>query len=250
MDKSYDEELLEINHLATHPCLLPFIGDNYGKLGANKKILFIGESHYIGDTDVSGETDDWYSYHCDKFCYDYKLYYDFCNTTCHIKSANETNEKNCLLSGKHCSWTSTRCVFNWEINQDNVKHRFIKPPVQILQKVYLNKYSLNLSLPDVLNSVAIFNYFQRPQYGRGGLCPTLLDSKTAQSTSNSILSILKPDIVVFLSKKAFWNYKKSVHYDLLPSHIAVGHPSHWNRWKKNPEYNYEAILTDYFLKQI
>ena len=56
----FDNELSQIHHYIKFPSLMPFVGKSYIK--ASKKILFLGESHYLpNNSNINLNPQDWYS---------------------------------------------------------------------------------------------------------------------------------------------------------------------------------------------
>jgi hypothetical protein len=70
----------------------------------------------------------------------------------------------------------------------------------------------------------------------GSIKPTELDVKVAHDTMFELIQVLQPNLVLFVSKKAYKTAKSSGLFDIVSSHHNfTPHPCspHWNRSAKN-----------------
>lgn len=205
-NSSYDTALLSLPFYKSHPYILPFVGDDYDS-SKHKKLLLIGESHYMpSGSSVHHDVNTWYN-GAPKLSDDER---DWCNT-------RGTREGKSGRFGKEID----RC--------------------------------LNLVLPSDGNGwhqVAFLNYFLRPADCTTGIDDLWkvyggesLDREQAIRNLISVLEILRPNLVVFLSSRVCKcaetdDYPKYFGGNLWDWTAAHGvdycytmHPSsaHWNK---------------------
>lgn len=203
---AYDSRFLSIPFYRSHPYMMPFVGDAYDS-PKHKKLLLIGESHYMleGST-VHHDVNAWY---------------------------NGTLE----LTESEQDWCNTRGTREWKSG------RFGKEIDRCLKLV----------CPDVESGwqqVASYNYFLRPADDRQSIEDLWmahdgesLDREQAIRNLISVLEILRPNLVVFLSSKVckcaetddypkcfggnLWNWTAAHGID----YCYTMHPSsaHWNK---------------------
>lgn len=181
VDNKYDEELMELEHYKSHPEMLPFVGLNYDKL----KIMIIGESHYIDDKKckwtVNNEADftkTWYG-----------------DSRNDIKKLFENWE-----DAKY--WFYTRYVVCRNVLGGHSRSSgiFFKPAGYIAQNNDIEK-------EDALESITFMNYFLRPAAEKGESINTSReDLSHARENLNKVIEILKPELIIFVSKKAYSAY--------------------------------------------
>ena len=89
-----------------------------------------------------------------------------------------------------------------------------------------------------LEESAFYNYFLRPAYNDGkhkGFIPQNIDRKVSGISLSGILDKLNPDLVIFLSKKAYSEFGKFCSQNnVIHENIVIEHVSHpasiwWNR---------------------
>ena len=190
--KEYDTQLLKIDHYFKYPIMMPWIGEYYGE--RYKKVLFVGESHYFpSNSKAQMIAEQWYN-----------------------------SRQDCLINDE-LDYINTRDV----ISNRYSKNGIWKNPGQIM---------INLGIFPPLDSKNVFEwfsfykFFQRPAQMEGNeLLINELDTRIANEVFHSNIHILKPDVVIFLSSKA-WNSSNkngmnNIIFDFVP------HPSSkwWNR---------------------
>lgn len=178
----YDQNLKSIRHFELHPELLPYVGPHYNDL----RILLIGESHYIDDITDQNIFLEWYK-----------------------KSTKE------IFSGKdeeYQSWFNTREVItNFLCHRRSRAHTMFSNPGKVIQEILSESGEVCPTDSAAFQCVAFFNFYQRPNLTRGGsFCPIteIEESEISQATeiTKEIINILKPSIVIFLSKKAYYAF--------------------------------------------
>lgn len=99
-----------------------------------------------------------------------------------------------------------------------------------------------------LAEVAFYNYFLRPAVDKGktkGFKPRPLDREVAGAALCGIIECLHPQIIVFLSKLAFREFKKYLdykNYNYNDTEIhAINHPNAW-RFTRKDDPNHPKIL--------
>jgi len=202
---SYTPSLSSLPFYKSHPYMLPFVGDEY-ESPKHKKLLLIGESHYMPEgSAVHHDVNSWYG--------------------------------NPVLTSDEQDWCNTRGTREWKSG------RFGKEIDRCLKQV----------CPDVESGwqqVASYNYFLRPADDRQSIEDLWmahggesLDREQAIRNLISVLEILRPNLVVFLSSKVCKcaetdDYPKYFRGNLWDWTLARGidycytmHPSsvHWNK---------------------
>lgn len=200
----YDEYLIaRLEHLQNHNCFLPHIGKEYDT--AVPKILIIAESHYLPmKNDNTFSANEWY--------FNFKKVYS-------------------ILDNESIDWINTRGVVG-----EYLKKKTKKGGLSIfhnLEKSFKNVYE-NINLFEVC---AYINYFQRPSEVKGGSIKVdPIDSKIALENVLVLIEILKPNKIIFVSSKAYNDFKLNTTDDLrkqLPFIGWVPHPSASSWWNRS-----------------
>lgn len=160
--------------LELHPELETFVGDNYGK-GGSLKVLYYGESPFLPNN--KGETlsvEDWYS-----------------------KTSKELG-----LNDKDRAWINTK-----EIIRNDVINSPLKDKSHSMFRNIGNVHGEALNKGDyrtALDDLSYGNYFKKPAGITGGsIKVTEMDKEVAYDAFKKDLETLKPDKLVFSSKKAY-----------------------------------------------
>lgn len=199
--KNYDQELLEIDHFSKFPCMLPFVGENYEK---DKKIMMIAESHYLPPySTISRESDKWY----------------------------ESTEKD--LNKEELAWVNTRQILSGDL----------KPRGHMIYKEIDSRMSEIIDTKDsrALDEIVLMNGFQRPAPEAGESIKyftTEKDFEIGARTIEKVIKIVKPDIVLFISKYSWDNlkYKLSVANNIKFDFVC--HPGTGGRYWHNTSYEH------------
>lgn len=178
--KKYDSLLKEISHYKNYPSLLPFIGANFDS-PKSPRILIIAESHYLPeDSIVSRNAEEWYN----------------------------SNYK--ILSVEEQRWMHTRDLVSCDW----------KPAGHMIFRELENKLGKIIEKYDdrAMNTCVYINGFQRPSPATGDsikyFCKEIYFIKSAE-VLNSVIEIVKPKLVIFVSKYA---------WDSLGWRVSKNHP--------------------------
>ena len=184
---TFDNQLLnELPHLQNYPQMLPYIGSKWGE---NKKILFLAESHYIPGVDIKSiypEIDfrsKWYDLNESYFDgHDYLK--DYINTRSVIEKSDDV----------HNSGFSSPLTIYY-----NIKEELKKNLTEIQNENFIFPY------------FSIYNYFQRPSFIEGETIQnTPEDDSVAFKTLKKVFETLNPEIIIFVSKKAFDSFNRTL----------------------------------------
>lgn len=223
----YDEQLKKISIYKVHPELLPFVGEMYDC----KRILLVGESHYIRKEDsknlkaLENSRDKWYT---DEWF-------------------NETDHP---LLNSFGYYITRRIVLNF-MNGCKQKTKFFSNVL----KEYLSKNPLEDCDKGRFNDFAFMNYMQIPSFKYGSTIfnqATEYDYNIAKETLENVIEVLQPEKVIFLSKRAYdlFNGQDKSHKSSERVIDWVYHPTcrWWHRKITNENKPYHS--KDYFHKII
>ncbi len=205
--EKYDDELRKNHFMNRHYECLPFIGNKYDE----SRLLLIGESHYIPKSAVQYvDREDFY-----------KISFDD------------------LPEGEYKDWVNTRSVFEYRANTGvSFKNFFSRTAAEIAKILYHTETPTKEQKMSAMHQYAFINYYKRPSYAEGKTITKITDedNKYAYDVSCYIIDILKPRLIVFLSKKAYDSFcardrgALGSRYDI----VAVSHPSSpWWYRKRN-----------------
>lgn len=196
----YDDKLKgKLMHLASHPSYLPYIGKTYDE--SRVKTLIIAESHYLKSIyNNKFSADDWYA----------------------------NPERIYKILGNDIGWFNTRRVINYYLKNDKLDrgHSIFNN----LESAYKEVFPENKLFDDCV----FFNYFQRPAEKQGDSIKIYKkDSEVALQNLIAINEVLKPDKIIFVSRKAFDDYKGNVTKEQKEQLPYVGNTPHpatswWN----------------------
>lgn len=200
------------------PDLIPASTDNYSNSEFHKKLLIVGESNYFEDglDSVFKNPQEWYSG----------------DDTQHLVPEEKRRDVN--------NWKGGYRTFNTLCKS-------------------INEVSNGFHCNNVYEEAMFYNYFLRPATIRKDNksfkkdC-TQLDRDVAGIALCEIIELDKPDIVIFISKYAFDEFKKyielkncdmGVHIDFV-NHPAV-HFS-WNHRNGNGKQKFENLLREFWIR--
>lgn len=159
------------------------------------KVLIVGESHYLGEDDDREKVKDFKKWLTDK---------------------NEIK----LIKPEYIN---TRCVVKEHCNNNNKQ-----PFFSMIKKEIIN-------VENFWNKVSFMNFFIVPSINGSREIEALKDMKE-KSLENfeNVLDIIKPNYILFLSKKSYCIFEKS-NSKYLKNTFGFGHPSSpwWSRKRKD-----------------
>jgi len=174
----FENQLSQISHYKNYPQMMPWVGSQYGV--NQKKILIIGESHYLpkGST-IQKIPEYWY------------------NSTIKDLGFSPVEEES------EVDYTETAEIVSCGMNNWNDGgHRFYKFIHNSMREAGIN---LDSGPNDNLfRYVAFYNFFQRPAEVSGGsLKRSDLDDKVAYEVFEENIKILDPDAIFVVSVKVW-----------------------------------------------
>ncbi len=202
--QQFDTQLNQLNHFINFPAMRPYIGHNYG-LNNNTKILLIAESNYLPeDSVIHKNAEVWY------------------------------NSSQLDLNTKEINWIHCRqlCENDWKDN-GLMLYRELEQNLQMHFKSSVNKER-------AMTNIAFMNAFQRPSPKMGESIKHYLkesDYKISSDVISQVISIIDPDLVVFVSKLA-WDRLKS-RLKIENSKLKIDftcHPASGGRYWHNKQY--------------
>ncbi len=180
-ESDFDVELNNIEHIKLHPEYKPFIGQNFHKV----RVLFVGESHYIKEGNTM----------------DYTGWYEKSTAKLFENCTNEERE--------NIGWFNTRGVINYFLNKNPSRASGIfREPAKVIMEIMGDSCT---SFPEAFSYMAFCNYFQRPALLQGQTFHQIIDGEfeITRNIFDEIIKIMKPEMIVFLSRKAYFAYNRS-----------------------------------------
>ena len=212
----FDNDLAAIPHFERFPVMLPYIGPDY-IAPDHKKLLLIGESNYLPeDSTIHKDPDTWYE-----------------------KSESD-------LTGVEFDWINCRGLLeynHWERDRLRI-YRNLNSCLETLPIAYTDR---------PISAIAYMNAFQRPATNSGESfehCCQERDKVESLRVIESVISAIKPDLVVFVSKYAWDTIGSQIKDDIKSSVVLdfVCHPSAHYYWDvENYAHGKQKFLT--ILKQ-
>lgn len=225
-DTTFDDQLNELRHYQLYPEMIPFIGSHYRRM--NKRVLVIGESHYLEEgKKIQEDLDDWYA-----------------GSTAH------------LLDDVDRDWIHTRGTSGSGVNQ-----KYLSKAFGIYRNVeYAIRDLLEGEAPhtdNYLRYAAYYNYFQRPAKTGLSLHLDSRDKDVAYDHLASLVKVLQPTHLAFVSKLAhnsFWEkHPTQAAFDVRDI-FGTPHPgcSWWNRSLRHYFYEEQEVCTgrEWFLRRV
>lgn len=224
-DTSYDEDLLKIKNFKLHKELLPFIGYNYKKI----RLLLVGESHYVKRGNLTDENI-------------INLYKDWYN------KPTEFNEN----AIEYRAWFTTRNVIrNFQCRNRGKAHTMFSNPGKAIMEVLGDKCPTDSA---AFSCIAFCNYFQRPSLSEGESISLIYqdEDKITAEIFEDMIDVIKPNGIIFLSKKAYDSYInfRNKEYPILIDFVHHPTSSWWNKDKGKEKFIkiMEELLSKIFLK--
>jgi len=229
--KFYDESLLEIGgdeqpdgsfsngNFTYFKQMLPWIGIDYDK-GTFKKLILIGESHYLpkNANEELFNPRNWY--HED-----------------HTDWYKEGEEEEQMTNTRQFLAGYLKC------------HRMYNNPHKVMLEVMIEQYP-EFECKNLYRYVVYYNYFLRPARNKKSIKDIIKteDRTIASDTLLELATIIKPDYVFFLSKFAWESFMSEKKTESLPFIIGYSdHPS--RRWNVANSYNGNLITSKECFKQ-
>ncbi|WP_342244717.1 hypothetical protein [Pseudomonas sp. OTU5201] len=200
IDTQFDDQLLQIAHLAQYPNLLPWVGSGYRTAGL--KVLLLGESHYLPPG---------VSYHHDPATWYAGL------TIPDAQSLRWMKTRGIIQKGLASNWKGASKTIYRHLSSAAEAGGFA-------------------STPPVFTQLAFMNYFQRPAEVTGdSIQVSSLDRQVSAQTVEEVVRVLQPRVVVFCSRLAWRAAGQSgLVAALIAAGQVVGHTPHpasawWHR---------------------
>ena len=212
IDERYDADLKALENMKLHPEYLPYIGADYEK----GRLLMVGESHYVDST---------------KFP---QLEQFFCPAKWYKTSTDALFQG--LDADSQKDWFCTRTVlYNFLSGRSGRAHSMFWNPVRVMDEV-LNPNSNGEAFRSSWRYAAFLNYYQRPSCDGKTLSCSDEDSHVAFETLCAVAGIIRPQMILFLSRKAYKDFcsekgKKACDSPALPPAFDLVHPTcaWWSR---------------------
>jgi hypothetical protein len=212
----FDLDLMnyKASHFKNFPEMMPWIGDEYNE--QKIKILVVGESYFFKEATFHHNASNWYS----------KTFKD--------NLSDKTGDLS-KRSGHRVRHHITRSIDNSFKKNKKKTHPMHRNLHDVLLKteIFKAKKSKNYT---PFSSIAYINYFQRPAKSAGtSILEKTIDLQVALETIKNIVSIIKPNIVMFASVKAYKAARTDKLLSFLDSRDVLydysAHPcsQHWNR---------------------
>jgi hypothetical protein len=216
--EKFDSLLQEIDHYKSYPNMKPFIGEQY-EAPNHRKLLLIGESFYFPkSTSIHLNADTWYS----------------------GKQSDLTKEASSEQESPLMFWINCRGLLqcSW------------KAPGHKIYSELNNRLKEVLPTSDqrAVSNIAYMNAFQRPAIEKDSIKNSIkdIDIEVAIKTINDVLKIIKPEIVIFVSKFSWDTLKSKLTYDKSKTELHfVCHPATGGLWwnKKNYKNGKQKFMT-------
>lgn len=200
------------------PELMPVCREHYWREdGKHKKLLMVGESNYFDDNDVP--------------------YSDFRDATRWYEDADAK-----LIPAYRVKDVS-----------NDIGYKTFDKVFAVMGKVLAEH---GIEHGEGLAEGAFYNYFLRPALAEGGnrgFKPENIDNEVAGVALAGIIQVISPDIIIFLSKKAYLAFKAYCERNaLLYANIYIDHLSHpssswWYRYECAKRF--EDLLNKYWISR-
>jgi ribosome-associated toxin RatA of RatAB toxin-antitoxin module len=163
----YNRDFKTIPHYRNYPQMIPWVGKEYG-LNRNKRILVVGESHYLPEKSVI-----------------------------HMKSRTWYSSNEEKLNEDEKEWTFTVGIISGQFYEHR-SHWIFKNIEEAIRDTGFNP-KMN---EHMFRHIAYYNYFQRPAIEGLSLVPDDIDLRNSAEVFWSIIRIIKPGYICFVSKLA------------------------------------------------
>ena len=198
MDNNYDDALKEIEfykNSKNHQLMLPYIGFNYQE----HRVLLVAESHYLGNDEDR------------KKVANFKEWYE--------------DKGNISLSEKGYEYINTRGVVQtWFFNGNG-----------LFQKIKKELDIANIDIKYFWERIAFMNFFIVPSTnGSREIYSTKEVEEKSLTNFEQVIKILKPNYILFLSKKSYHIFKRE-NSEYLKKTSSFCHPTSICWYKKGKD---------------
>lgn len=196
--EKFDKALKEFHHYQKHPQMIPFVGKYWGE---HKKLLVVGESHYLPPESKIDAKNNWYNIDADSLSFDEKLW---TSTALLLDQHAGTNQH--YESKGHMHWKNIELA--------------------ILESGFHPADTTNM-----FSYIAFMDFFQRPSQITGESIDNMeKDNEIANETLQFVQKVIQFDYLFFTSSKAWEEFDEDI---LEKSPIDMGYSSHpachwWN----------------------
>ncbi len=145
------------------------------------------------------------------------------------------------------NWFNTSRVIGNYVAAPTAKYssNIFKNIHNVMAKCLQQHKKITLRKGESFEYVAYMNFFQKPSLNGKTIIDTKVDRDEAKKNFDEVLSVLEPNLVVFLSRKSFNAYGKEVSDTIK----VVSHPSSiwWFRSKgKHGSKKFGSLLDEFF----
>ena len=247
MNTIYDSKLRKIyledikyDHFKNHNSYMPFVGDTYGESELGKKILLVGESHYISNkTEINKVTEKRWL----RLATELGTQGDYIKTNLEFSKIWYSDQwessriKNIIEEVDGSNYYHTRNIVDLFVNKKNQGRAITMMfgyPLKSLDKDFLSKKIYMREVDErKFNDFAFMNFFQRPALDTGErIKNVILDDSISTKILNQVIEVLEVDQVFILSilaYKTYINHKECKHKDIVQ---GLYHPCS-RLWKKS-----------------
>jgi len=207
----FNGKFAEFDHYKMHPQMMPFVGKHWN---AGKKLLLIGESHYINNKHFGDE----YAKHKTA-----RRWYDAPVTETPLSEKAKIDA---------LTWTDTATIMNWALDNPGKApgHRIYQNIYFTIREAMRESGFASASRDDVFPYIAYANFFQRPADSQGdSIANTPKDNQRGNAAMRFIVDAIKPNYLFIMSSKAWDAFDKTI-FD--PANTGRSpHPTNywWNR---------------------
>ena len=217
--------LLSIDFYQSFPMMIPFIGDYYIS-DNHKRMLLVGESFYFPDeSTIHLDAEKWYNYSKD-------------DLTTTIDGEEEREWINCDGLLRNPNWNKGHKMY---INLNNsIKKTNLDFKARPIDEVAFT----NFFVRPAIKGKSIQNYANKSDIEK--------DIQKANEVLENVLGILKPDVLIFVSKYAFECVSKNIFDKFTNMKLDFfSHPCSrcWNcKDSSRGRYAFLKLLNEYFVQ--
>ena len=223
---NYDRALSKIPFYVIHPEYMPYIGEKYEEY----KILIVGESHYIGQNPETQRftidyfVTNWWDGSCSELD---EVFYGWYNTRLVVKK---------YLTGvrRHGHSIFTNCVKSF--SDVVLGHPITHISTEESQKFVYFSFMNFFQMPSLFEGMKFWDSLTINNTEEKALAMWHKTVEESGKVLDSVIDIIKPELVIFVSKSAYYAYKSSnAKHKADVNIIGVCHPgcSYWFKKRKS-----------------